>query len=463
MKRKITIPTIADFASIVGVALTVATSLYPDAKYYLIAVTVGLPAVCWILYSTWARLKRTSDLSKKPTRAPSVLLIGGEEYRSAMTDVTSDRRLSDEPYIQFQVVDDNRQEQLRQSLASADAAILMPDFTARSQPEIYRSFAAWCRPLPLPVVRYYPHNYAPPKSKDFPVLPFDTPHGVVEYASEFLLKRAVDRGRVLESKIRLGYWVTAILLVLFLTTLLFGFIAKGLLRHELGAATKELVTSKQEVMLFRKAIGTPATVQQEMAIILAEFRKLVVRADIKPERDQIKKLLAEWAKIQAEEIGRVSGNSDAKRLYIYVLSQEKRRLIPIVEYGAPGYTLDAEGSIAGCAFHRRLVVHWSGTDDVTDLIEAWSLRGDKLGTFDKGELLLERGKCRYDNEGTNDPKKQLLCLPIGVDDSNTTPPAPGVLCLSIDDNAEFISQEWLRAYLLKQSFAIGAIDLKALL
>src|SRR6185312_7560710 len=158
---------------------------------------------------------------------------------------------------------------------------------------------------------------------------------------------------------------------------------------------------------------------------------------------RIRKVLEEWTKIEAQEVSHISENSSPKTLQIFALDEDINKLVPIAQDGERGYPLDPSKSIAGCAFQRRLAVYWNGEKDQTEEIQAWNLHGDAVGEFDKitKQLTLESGTCGFENQKRNDPKKQLLCMPIGVDDNSTVQAVPGVICLLLDEPSDFMSQE----------------------
>ena len=452
MIGKLTFGKVGHGASILALAISVCSLLYPGLEpYHVLFITIAVLAGLWIAYSLFKRIRAARDLRDRRTVAPMVLLIGGSEFTGGMQAIEKNVRLLHQPYIQFKEVTvdgkDHWQE-LSKAVASADAVILMPDFTARSHPEVYRLLVSECEDLPLAIARYYPQDYKPERARDFQILPFDSPDGIVEYSSEFLLKRAVDRGRFLQARLRLLYGIVFGASACFLTSLFFGLLGR------------------QDVALFRKTLITSSTIQQEAASMLADFRSSVSKEELsEPAKARIRKLLTDWTKIQAEEINRISGNSEPIRVYLYALSLDGKALQPIATHGAAAYPISATDSIAGCALQRKLAVYWRGDEDETDEIMAWTLRGVQIGKFDKVQkhLLFDTGHCEFDNEHKGDAKKQILCMPIAADDSMIAARVPGVACVLTDEPAEFMTEEWFRQYLVKQLFALGALDPQRLL
>jgi hypothetical protein len=441
--------TIARFADVVSVvSLGTGFLVFPSAvETYRGPIILSLTlAGLWLFYSFYGRYRAMIELKRKEVSEPRVLLLGGEQSKSVMSTIARSPLVERGQYVQFidVVVPDVR---LREKLAAADALILMHDFTHTLHADTYDSVTGWFKTLPVPVARYYPADFRETKVTDFHTIPFDTPAGIVEFAAEFLLKRAVDRGRYVDSRYRLSRrinWVAAAL------------IAVG--------TVWALQTFKQLHILERALMIVP-TIQQELADNVARFRDSL--GPISPATEaSVRNLLQGWAKIQVDQINRISKTDDDKRLYIYSLSADKTHLIPVISYGAEGYPLDAKNSIAGCAMWNRFVVHWTGDRDQTKSISAWRLSGEAVGQYDEHlqALTFPEGTCKFDNEGWNDPKGNLLCVPVGVDDSKTSPLVPGVVCISsADPGSSFLfGQRWLRSYLVAASFPLGLVDLSAL-
>lgn len=450
--RKITFNEVGHAASILALAISLCSLLYPGLEpYRVLFFTVAVLTGVWISYSLWKRIRAANELKDKQTVAPMVLLIGGSEFSVGMRAIENNARLLQEPYIQFrEVLVDGKEhwEELKETVASADAVILMPDFTMRSHPKVYKLLVAECEQLPLAIARYYPSEYEPERARDFQILPFGSTEGIVEYSSEFLLKKAVDRGRFLKERVRLTYRIAFGAAACFLTSLVFGWFGR------------------QDLALYRKTLVTPSTVQQQVTARLAEFRSGAAKEELSDsERVRIKKLLTDWTKIQAEEINRISGNSEPITVQLFALSQDGKTLQPIAEYGVPSYQLSATGSIAGCALQRKLAVYWSGVADQTQEIRAWDLDGAQVGEFDTltKQLLFHPGSCEFENQHRGDAKKQLLCMPIAADDSTTAATVPGVACIVTDEPTDFMTEDWLRHYLERQLFVIGAFDPQRLL
>lgn len=452
MTGKITLDKVGHAASIVALPIGVCSFLYPGlepyrARFFIVAVLAGL----WIFYSLWKRIRAANELRDRRTEAPMVLLIGGAEFSDGMRAIENDARLLQEPYIRFkEVIVDGKDhwKELGEAVKAADAVILMPDFTGRSHPEVYEALVALCEELSVTISRYYPRDYELERARDFPISPFDSTKGIVEYSSEFLLKRAVDRGRFLQARIRLTSGIAVGTSVCFLTSIVFG------------------LFGRQDLALLRKTLLVPSTVGQQVAAALADFRSNAGKGGMtEQEKISTKRLLDEWTKIEAQEINRISGNSEPITLQLFALSQDGQSLLPIAEHGIRGDQLSATESIAGCALQRKLAVYWRGRADETYEINAWNLQGTQVGEFDKLTKKLEfsSGSCEFQNLHRGDAKQQLLCMPIADDDSTTASKLLGVACISIDDPKDFMTSEWLRNYLSRELFAIGVFDPKRLL
>ncbi|MCX6590781.1 MAG: hypothetical protein NTZ56_04570 [Acidobacteria bacterium] len=320
-------------------------------------------------------------------------------------------------------------------LGLADAVIVMPDFTRVSYPEMHAALVRFAKNRAIPIVRYYPEGFEGNKEHDYQVLPFTSAYGVVQYASEFLLSKAVDRGRVLEARVRLTRNVAIVAGCLVAAVLGFG----AQLYSELDA--------------LRRLMVTPADIQQRIARSLYRFR---IDSDSRA-------IIKEWAMIHADELTRISGNPNLKQLFIYV--PVGKDLIPVGASGTDGQTLSINESIAGCAITNRVIVWWRGIGEKTLEMKAWELTGQSLGSFQKDmRLALPSGaECGFQKTGRGDAMKQLLCLPAGVDRSSTSPNVPAAVCLQVDDNADYVTSWWLRVYLLWEAYPIGLLNTEALL
>lgn len=445
-------------ASILALAITVCSLLYPSLQpYRLFLLVAAIVVAAWVAYLLRRRLQAIKELRKKETVAPTVLLVGGPEFAAEMESIKSSTRLSQEPYIEFKAVDldvkmgtREQEQKLSRAVAQADALILMPDFTVGTYPEGYRLLVEECDGSPVPIARYYPRSCNLERTKDsFQVLPFHSPEDIVEYSSEFLLKRAVDRGRLLQTRIRLSYVIASGAVGCFLISLIFG-----------SFALKDL----NNLELLKKTLVTPPAIQQEIAQKLARFRAGAPKSDLsESEKARIQGLLADWIGVETSEIGRIFASSQPVRLQLFALSPDGKNLEPIAE---SGYTISAQDSIAGCAFYRRLAVYWRGKTDQTIEIEAWDARGDHVGQFDEltKTLVFDNSNyCKFDNRRKKDAKQQILCMPIAADESNMVETAPGVACIVTDEPAGFMTEEWIRSYFSRQLSALGTVDLQRLL
>src|ERR1700733_1011901 len=263
--KRLSVDRVADVAGIVGAVLSLIAVLQPlPEPYRIVLVVLLVPVGPWAVYRFWVKLKVLNDLRNKKTFAPRILLIGGTDCGQLMSEIKSHDRLLREPYIEFREVvvgGREKREQLHEKVSTAEGIILMPDFTRASHPEVYAWLEEWSGNLPQPIARYYPRDYVGRESKDFRIIPFHTASGVVEYASEFLLLRAVDRGRLLQTKIRLSYAIIAALCVFLIAGVVSGLLTERRMdaeRSNLGAV--------------ERAAFTPPRIQQDIVAALKKFR-----------------------------------------------------------------------------------------------------------------------------------------------------------------------------------------------
>jgi hypothetical protein len=176
-----------------------------------------------------------------------------------------------------------------------------------------------------------------------------------------------------------------------------------------------------------------------------------------------KAFLESWATNVSKRVPAAMHWSQPIDTNVYAFSQDRRQLLWRVgsTTGAPLFNLKPE-SIAGCATIHRLKVHWTGKNDETGSIEASTLNGEAYGRFDVayGQLILPDGsRCSYDNEGKNEPKRQLVCVPIAASASALTQDSPGAVCLTAHDTSISLFHPLVTDFLIEQVRTLAMVDL----
>jgi hypothetical protein len=474
MRNRLSSGRIVDWAAILMVLtspITLPAAIEPWRNLLLLVLAAIL---IWGAYRITLSIRHVRQLRNPKAQKPFVLLIGGTEWGEAMKRMKNNPLLLMEPYIFFleSILSSDKaiEANYQLTLNDAHAIILMPDFIPEKHETAYQLVRTWCKGKSTPIARYYPEQYKDEFKQDFPLLPFNTETKVVQYSAEFLLSRAADRGRFLEGKIKL---LERIILVACIMA---------------STAVMGCLVIWTETSFYKRAWYTPPTIQSDLSAALSNYRKAFANLPYNESHlNELKNLVTQLLQVHSSEISRNTSDTSI-RLYVYAAqakdlglkssnSQKKDnainesnsfrdlQLIPVVKSGSNGYPLDIT-SIAGCAFQHRVAVYWQGEREETKLIKAWRLDGSTAGLFDikKNELVFEdRETCNYQNKRREDPKKQLLCVPIAVDSSKSNVAMPGVLCASSDDDGSALSSNWIRMYLQWEAFHLGWFDPKSLL
>ena len=433
------------------VSLVAATGLqWVEWSWWWVAIPVGLVSAIMMFVLEY---KRGRDWKTRHSGEPTILIITGKKCKDTANAIENSEKLKIEPYIKFVTVpvpDENLRQILLgdRGLVKAQGIILMPDFNLRDHEQDYRAFKSCVGSQPVPVTRYYPPGNLPDGfDSEFTPMRFNTPDDVAMYGAEHLLSRAVDRGRWLFCDFRISKRVTVALLVLF----------------SIGVALAYRTFA--ELKLHRQLILLQGTEQQAFAEMLTQFRNAEVNTDLSQlQRQQLTGLLFNWASLEIKHLDQLPGANGDKRGYIYGVAQRDNglKLTPVAHVGTEGYDLDINNSIAGCAFTHKVAVYWAGRNDKTSQIRAWRLTGEETGKYydEEKRLSLDGSYCQYQHEKDNEPRGQILCIPIGVDQSATS--VPGVVCLEGTKSGMKLDASWLRNFLISQSFVLGVLDLRRL-
>jgi hypothetical protein len=210
----------------------------------------------------------------------------------------------------------------------------------------------------------------------------------------------------------------------------------------------------------------------EVARALAAFRKEAAT----PPHEPLRRLLEATAQRFNARLSRASGRADAKLNVIVfaVLGDQTRADNPLVVREVAATRMAREipfldvrrdtevNSIVGCAVAERAFVLWTGESRSswarTDKIEAWNLRGKEVGKFFPGEegkpptkpgaIKINETKCWYTTGVKDDERKRILCAPVGMDDDAATGQVTGAVCVSSEDDTDFLSAPWVRHAIL---------------
>lgn len=442
---KLRLSQLADIASVLSITASI-VPLPPGAEPYRVLINIlMLFAVAWLsrFVLRWFAKEKQPRPSSEP---PGLLVVGSPDDQILMREICEHPLVTQDPYITFSAV--TIEPGVATPLPERDGYIVLPTITRKMAAEIINELEHRSRGT-TPVGRLYPAGYAGHKLVDFPVIPFQDPTGIVNYASEFLFKRAIVMGRQMRAR--------------YVWTLRLFIISLGVLGMLYLKNVRELHQAQGDNQILQKLLAPSQTTQQATVESSNEYRH-TAQNDSPANPAATRKVLATWAETTVDTISRAFKNSWPKRLYIYVLSKREQQLIPIARHGASSYPLHPVNSIAGCAMQYRLAVYWKGMEDETNEIRAWNLNGTPIGKYDEKQkrLLLPQASCSFQSTGQKDPKVELLCVPIAADDSETSPDVPGVVCISVDKETHFMTNEWLRHFLGSASNTLGFFNLEAL-
>lgn len=428
---------VADVLSVLNMLGNLLVSLFGWDRSWL-GWSLFIGCALWLMCSLLLRLWTNQRVKSRRVFQPEVVLLGGSADREFMEAIRSAPALNTNPFIVFStwIVDDGIDRNKLKNAMGANSIVLMPSVTASSQPVLISELTK-LSPQTLPIVRCYPEGYFGERPRDFSEIPFHTPDTIVSYASEFLLGRAEQRSRVIESRYQLAKWALWVLTPYMALSLFVGSI------------------KFRELQLLQRRDTIPPTLLQSIAEVLDRSRSLRQQEPQPVDPGQLHGLNAIWSDVILADITYISGNSEPKVLSVHAASADNKRLIPVVIGGAKAYELDAAGSIAGCAYQRRIAVYWSGHQDRTTKILAWGPNGELVGSYDSTEQRLDipgSAPCRY-QIGKNEPRRQLLCVPVGAGAGIES--VPLVACLSLDGDADFVQQPWLRNVLISMSIPLA--------
>lgn len=448
--------TTVNLLAVLTLILGIALYLFPEIPAWAPPV-VPLVALPLFLFIAKRGIPR---INSRNITDPKVLLIGGGQTSQVMIDISNDDALAQDPYLRFKPVTlPLSQDAVHDSAAtvwaavqgeleSAAAAILMSDFTRARYPELYDRLGAWRRERAIPIARYYGEDELTGEEQretpaDFPVLPFHTQRSLVYYASEELLATATARGRELEKTNRKMRRFAAAAAVVTL----------GLV----GSLTWHYV---RDAEMLRES-ETPEQVHRIYAQILLDLRRASKDTSLSG-LAFLRPMLNRWAAMEAGEVGRIFADSEKGDLYVYALRADS--LVPVVNSGTAGFPLSATHSIAGCARLHHAFVLWEGRNNSTSKISAWNFDGTPIGNFEHERLWInDKESCEFDSHIPVDPKRQILCLPVGIDASATVTDDIGVACLTIGSHRSYMSKPLLRDYFKWEMMPLGLIDVRRML
>lgn len=428
--------TIADLSAVLAFAGPIAPLPEQIERYRSVLYLIAAIASAWLVRSLNRRWSRFAKLGSDEVRNPQIVLVEGTASQNVKND-SSGLKIRQCFRVKTITLADAKQEFTKdhlKTLNDADAVVLMPGFTRAAFPSAYTQFVNWRWSHPKTVVgRYRPADLT---SIDFQCVPFRNLEDFVNFASQFLMRRATDQDSYIHRRRSLCARSIAFVAV----------VAAGIM-------VAYAVVQRGELQVLRRMNDVPAATRHRIAIIAAGYRAAMESARNSADRfDAKREYLNGWAKVETDEINRIFRMSDPKMLAIYLPSLDGELLEPIVSHGFAAYPIHGANSIAGCAWKNRAVVYWQGERDRTSGISAWTLRGESVGQYDRQtqRLVLSDGSgCVYDNRQINDPKNQLLCIPLYADDARTVLSLPAVLCLSADEQGHSLSDPSLHRYLLR--------------
>ncbi len=288
--------------------------------------------------------RRMRAFERKDVSPPRVLLIGGEEYRAVMDEIAEHPLLQREPYVSFinAVVPGA---DLAAAVDSADALIFMPDFTRSAQPGSYASVVRGARDQSVPIARFYPKTFSGVKATDVHTIPFDTPAGIVAYAAEFLLARAVGRGRYVDGRLAVSQRLNTAALATVVVLLVW------------------IAQMRGELKLNRRILTIPEPTQQELVVAIADLRKDSFLGAGRTGQAGLKTYYSRWASIVANtmdaaggslrrlttdpsEQGRPNWSRDGASLYYYSTGNPMQ-IWRMAAAGGPGVQVTTNGGHAG--------------------------------------------------------------------------------------------------------------------
>ncbi len=187
-------------------------------------------------------------------------------------------------------------------------------------------------------------------------------------------------------------------------------------------------------------------------------------------------LLQESAGQLRETLMRTSGESNASSISVimFAVTEQKNdqqgsalnfkeiaatRPLRYVPFPVDNRAPEIRG-IVGCAVARRGFVLWTGNSwgnqYSTSNIQAWDLQDREIGLYrpEKGSLELENYICSYKHSPEDDPRKRLLCAPVGLADDSSGQPT-GAICVSAPEELRFLAEPWVRHAILRFGNALS--------
>jgi hypothetical protein len=425
-KRSTDLGRLGDLASLL--ALAGAPVILPSAirlpaqvaAYGLLVAAVGR-----LVYSLTRRVRALLRANKLGVAAPTLLLVGGARSKEEMNAIANQPRLHSEPYIKVEPVS-LPDADLHARAAKAHGLILMSDFTKEAFQNEYRDLKWLSQRLPMPVSRYYAHNYSGQRVRDFLLIPFDTQEALVDYVSEDLLQKTVERARLDAMKSRLYLWGFVTCFVLLLGMAGWALRLNGQIRdhaHRYRAGEAENSKTREVLTKVVAAAAPDATANSKVEA----YRAIVEEA--------------------LHQINQRTGGYNATHADLFLVANLRNKLIPVLSWGGDGYEIPDDGSIAGCAIRENAEVYWTGDRKHTKAINAFSLvDGSPVGVYDAAAEKLQIGPedCRYYKGPPADRAVQLLCAPIVIGTSNPV----GALCVSSEDETVALDEKLVRNLLL---------------
>lgn len=115
--------------------------------------------------------------------------------------------------------------------------------------------------------------------------------------------------------------------------------------------------------------------------------------------------------------------------------------------------------IVTCAVDRRAFVLWTGKvwgkHSETSDIQAWDLQGEPVGVYksDTRKIEINGRFCSY-QPAEEDPRKRMLCAPVGLADDSAGRPT-GAICVSSKDSSGFLTEPWARNMISRYGNALS--------
>ena len=422
---------VANVASLVVLAVSGLT-LAPGAEQYRgPAILLVSLALCWFLVSL---SPRRAPGAQAESVEPRVVMFGGQASAATMDAIASSHLVKDVPFIEFIRCDAAGAGWLPDMTRAAAGAILMPDFTRVTHPNEYKAFKQWLKAARVTVGRYYPDGYAGTRESDFPVIPFHTPDGIVNYVSEFLLAQSAELVRRIDMR-----WRRTI--------------------RAVAACTMSLLAANvfmiQTMWSLERQHGSDIAASQAQSEIVASLHQGLKVCS--PTELPLRSSASAYMKATLDGISEEAEDPSPKQLMFFRPSKNPDLLESTLTDGAVPYSTDLKASIAGCSIRHGLAVLWYGEGGRTDFIEAWTLKGEPVGRYDSQtkKLIFDDGsECTFEDRGPADSKRELLCVPVGTPSF----PRDASLCLSTSAQTSFMDDGWIRNRLRVEGEHVALFD-----